>query len=282
LIREDVGVRLEQADHLVGGGDRLAGENAALGLGDDLFDHRAIAGDLGPPQGSRPGRGGGERLAGLPQIGEAVAGDLEEIAIGGDALLPAAAIFDGAQALPGGAAMVTPGAVAAGAQPIGRLQQAHHHTHRIAQKAAVARRVDRRGGDGRIEPHHAAVLELVVAGARQQRPIDRLPGLAPDRADGLVQHRLLRAEAERQPREGAKRGGVFQMEGQFLVAQLAVLLEQRAAQSRLGWQALPSGLFDGTLAEVARHQADQVAVLVEPRGHRLELAPDLVFCETIE
>jgi hypothetical protein len=72
------------------------------------------------------------------------------------------------------------------------------------------------------------------------------------------------------------------VEGEFLVAQLAVLLEQRTAQSCLGRQALPSSLFDGTLAEVARHQADQAAVRVEPRGHRLELAPDLVFCETIE
>jgi hypothetical protein len=36
------------------------------------------------------------------------------------------------------------------------------------------------------------------------------------------------------------------MEGQLLIAQLAVLLEERAAQYRFGRQPLPSGVLDAT------------------------------------
>src|SRR3954470_15698564 len=37
--------------------------------------------------------------------------------------------------------------------------------------------------------------------------------------------------------------GILEMEGQFLVAQLAVLLEKRTAQHRLSGQTVPSGLL---------------------------------------
>ena len=47
------------------------------------------------------------------------------------------------------------------------------------------------------------------------------------------------------------------MERQFLVAQLAILLEQGTTQDRLGRQALPSGGLDGAAAQIARDQAKQ-------------------------
>ncbi len=40
------------------------------------------------------------------------------------------------------------------------------------------------------------------------------------------------------------------MEGQFLVAQLAVLLEKRTAQHRLSGQTVPSGLLHPVAAQV--------------------------------
>src|SRR3954471_16436426 len=43
--------------------------------------------------------------------------------------------------------------------------------------------------------------------------------------------------------KGPERGGVLEMEGQFLVAQLAVLLEKRTAQHRLSGQTVSSGLL---------------------------------------
>src|SRR4051812_5938117 len=99
-------------------------------------------------------------------------------------------------------------------------------------QAAVARRMHERRRDRAVEAHDAAVLDLLLPGARQQRSIDRLPGLGSDRANRLVQHRFLRAPRPRQAGKGPERGGVLEMEGQFLVAQLAVLLEKRTAQHR--------------------------------------------------
>ena len=72
------------------------------------------------------------------------------------------------------------------------------------------------------------------------------------------------------------------MKGQLLVAQLAVLLEQRAAQHRLRRQALPSGRAHAVAAQVLRHQPEQRAMRIQPLRHRLQLAADLVPGEDIE
>ncbi len=91
---------------------------------------------------------------------------------------------------------------------------------------------------------------LVAPGAGKQRPIDRLPCLGPDRADRLVQDRLLRGPANRHPGEGAERRGVLKMERQLVVAQLPMLLQERAAQHRLHRQAAPTRLLDAVTAQV--------------------------------
>jgi hypothetical protein len=72
------------------------------------------------------------------------------------------------------------------------------------------------------------------------------------------------------------------MKGQLLIAQLAVLLEQRAAQDALRRQALPSGLLDPVPAQVPCDQAEQLAVVVQSLRHRLQLTADLVPGEQIE
>src|SRR5271157_739792 len=86
----------------------------------------------------------------------------------------------------------------------------------------------------------------------------------------------------RQTGEDAKRGGVFKVKRQLLIAQLAMLLEKGAAQDRLGRQALSPGLLDAIPAEILRHQPDDLAMLVQPLRHRLQLAADLVIGEEIE
>src|SRR5271155_4313093 len=57
---DDVGVRLEQADDFLVGGDRLAMKDSTLGLGDDPLDQRTIVAELGLPQ------RGGHRVRRLP------------------------------------------------------------------------------------------------------------------------------------------------------------------------------------------------------------------------
>ena len=72
------------------------------------------------------------------------------------------------------------------------------------------------------------------------------------------------------------------MERQLLVAQLAMLLQQGAAQHRLRRQPLAPGLFDPVPTQVRHDQTAELAVIVEPRRHRLQLAADLVLGEEIE
>jgi hypothetical protein len=91
-----------------------------------------------------------------------------------------------------------------------------------------------RGGDRAVEPHDLAGLDFLLPRADEQDAIDRFPRLGPDGADCHVQHRLLRRLRQRQSGEGSKRGGVLQMKRQLLIAELAMLLEKRAAQDRRG------------------------------------------------
>jgi hypothetical protein len=63
---------------------------------------------------------------------------------------------------------------------------------------------------------------------------------------------------------------------QLLVAQLAVLFEQRAAQHRFRWQSTPPRLANPIAAQIAAHQAQQLPMLVQPPRDCLQLAADLV------
>ena len=72
------------------------------------------------------------------------------------------------------------------------------------------------------------------------------------------------------------------MKRQLLVAQLAMLLEKRAAQDRLGRQAFSSGFLDAVSAQILGRQPDELAMLVQPLRHRLQFAADLVPGEEIE
>jgi hypothetical protein len=72
------------------------------------------------------------------------------------------------------------------------------------------------------------------------------------------------------------------MKRQLLITQLTVWLEQRTAQHRLRRQAPPPSLLDAVPAQVRRDQAEQLAVVIQPLRHRLQLTTDLVSGEQSE
>ena len=191
-----------------------------------------------------------------------------------------AGIFDRARPLLRRAPMVAP--LETADQGVGRLQQPDQHADRIPEKTAVARLMHERGGDRAVEPHDLAGLDSLLTRAGEQSAIDRLPGLGPDGADCPMQHRLLRGPRQRQPGEGSKRGRVLKMKRQLFIAHLAMLLEKRAAQDRLGRQAFSPGLLNPVAAQILRRQTGELAMLVQPLRHRLQLSADLVIGEEIE
>jgi len=69
------------------------------------------------------------------------------------------------------------------------------------------------------------------------------------------------------------------MKGQLLVAQLPVLLEQRAAHHRFRRQAVSSGLLDPVPTQIAGCQTQQRTVFVEPLRDGFQLAADFVLRE---
>ena len=72
------------------------------------------------------------------------------------------------------------------------------------------------------------------------------------------------------------------MKRQLLVAQLAILLEQRAAQHGLRRQTVAARLLHAVPTQIAHHQAQQRTVLVEPLRSGFQLAADLVFREDVK
>ena len=69
---------------------------------------------------------------------------------------------------------------------------------------------------------------------------------------------------------------IFEVKGQFLVGELALLLQDRAAQHRFRRQPAPPGLVQPVAPQVTRHQAHQDALPIKPVRDRLQLAANLV------
>jgi hypothetical protein len=96
---DDVGMGLEQADQLVTGRHRFAGQHSTLTVCDDLLDQRLIVADLGLPEfDHRIGRHAQLRRR-LPQIGQSRAGDFDQRAIQLHASGSTSGEWDGAVAL---------------------------------------------------------------------------------------------------------------------------------------------------------------------------------------
>jgi hypothetical protein len=72
------------------------------------------------------------------------------------------------------------------------------------------------------------------------------------------------------------------MEGQLFVTQLALLLQQRAAQHAFRRQSPPPGLAHLLPPQIARNQTDQPALAIQPLRHRLQLAADVVLRKNLE
>jgi hypothetical protein len=191
-----------------------------------------------------------------------------------------AGVFDRARPLLRRPPMVAPFETAD--QGVSRLQQPNQHVDRIPEETTVAGLMHERSGDGAVEPHNLAGFDFLLFRADKQGAIDRLPGLGPNGADRSVQRRLLRRPRQRQPREGSKRSRVLEMKRQLLIAQLAMLLEKRAAQDRFSRQAFSPGLLDAVAAQILGRQPDEFAMLVQPLRHRLQLAADRVIGKEIE
>ena len=280
---DDIGVRLKQADHLLVGGDRFAMQDPTLGLGDDPLDQRPIMAELGPP------RRGGQRVRRSPQqrrglggVGQGRAGQRDQIAIKLD---PFRSIFPRAYSYPSRpllrhAPTIMPREIQRSRRR--PLQQPHQDMDGVPEKRAVARVMHQGGGDGAVDPHDLPVFEFLLPRTGNQSPIDRLPGLGTDGTDSPMQRRFLRGPGQRQPRKGSKRSRVFEIKGQFLVTQLALLFEQRAAQDRLGRQppspGLPSRRPDADPPPPAR----SVHAGVQPARNRLQFAADLVLRKDIK
>lgn len=169
ILHEDVGVRFEERDQLLGGGDGLAVEHAARGLVDHLRDAREQRGEMpahAVPRGRR-----GQTLE-VRQRAGGVSGhrlrELEELAV--------------ARAAPGGPlrremrnlhcaplrAMEVPVIRGEPRPRLGLPQRALEHPDGIEQETRIGRRMNGHGHHGGIHAHGAGELDRPRGGARHE------------------------------------------------------------------------------------------------------------------
>ena len=101
-----------------------------------------------------------------------------------------------------------------------------------------------------INADHAYGLDLLLFSVADDLPVDRLPGLFPQELDVLLEDRLAGVLAHLQTGEGAEGVRVFQMKGQLLVCQLAMLLQDGATQHLFGVHPLTAGGGAGRTCQV--------------------------------
>lgn len=99
-------MRVEEADQLLVGRHRLAGQYPPLAPSDDAFDHRPIVTNLEPPQCDERSARHGQSLVRLLQIGQGHAGDCDQFAVELDPIGSTARELDPAGGLLGCAAMI--------------------------------------------------------------------------------------------------------------------------------------------------------------------------------
>ena len=108
--------------------------------------------------------------------------------------------------------------------------------------------------------------------------MDGLPCLFPYRLDVLLEDRLRGILAHLEPGEAPEGIRVFQMKGELLVSELAVLLEDGAAEHLLGGHPFPAGIGTMGLDEVLKDKVHDRWGGIEDLGHLFELFHDRASC----
>ena len=117
--------------------------------------------------------------------------------------------------------------------------------------------MDRAEGHRAIEPYHATGFNPVRGGGLEQMTVDGFPRLRSDGADRLVQGRLLGKLVYRQSGKGAEGHRVRQIKGQFLIAELPILLQHGTPQNALGGKPSATGRPNLATTQIDCHQVGQ-------------------------
>lgn len=171
VLPDDVGVLLEERDHLLAGRDALAAEHAAAGLVDHLLGQQDEVVELGRQRGAAWIAVAMlfERLLDLASPAGDLVGDAQQVLVGATALPPALRI-EHSEPAPRGPSQTAGEAGASGTQQVaGAPHQTRQHPHAVPQKLGVRRRVDGGLDDRRIESYRSG-------------PCGRTRSLAPGRS----------------------------------------------------------------------------------------------------
>jgi hypothetical protein len=269
LLDDDVGVVLEEGDYFLRGGNLLPLEDPPVCLVDHLVEDA-----------DRPRQLLGQDLAGK-EVVHALALMVIEFRYGHKGILPNLAgiheqffvcfladrillgVEDGQDLLLDHPPMVAVQIAGSRGQLLAFGQPASDDPDPIGQKSRVGGMVDVSLHGSGIDADLTAGLDLCLFRIADDLPVDRLPGLFPQRLDVLLEDRLAGILPHLQAGEAAEGVRVLQMKGQLLVGELAILLQDGAAQHLFGGHPLPAGGGAGRAHQVPIDQIQHLGGGIE-------------------
>lgn len=282
-LLDDIGVALEKGDDLIAGRNLLAEKHTPPGLIDHPIEDRER-----PLKSLRQISGidhissfralkAVELRDGLQSISPHLTSDLEQIPVGGLPILFLLGVLDLQD--PALHPPVVIGEVVGGLGPqrssLGQI--ARDQTDAVLEERGIRWMVDVGFNRRRIDANLPSLLHSAGGGIRDDHPMDLLPGLITEGTDVFLERRVRGALPPVEAGKGTEASRVLQMEGKLLVGEIAVVLQNRAADHLLCAHAQAPGL--GTLKphEVPMGKLDDLRVFLQDPRDLQKLFSDLTF-----
>jgi hypothetical protein len=152
----------------------------------------------------------------------------------------------------------------------------------ILQKPGVCGIVDVTLNGRRVKPNRTTFLHPLGFSIADEQPIDRLPGTGPQPLDVLLKGRYSRPLPHPKPRKSTKRMRILQMEGQLLIAQIAILLQYGTSKDLLGRHPLTARIRALAPNHILIHKFIHAWVLIENPRDGLQFPGHFVAWHGVE
>lgn len=224
VLDDDVRVRLEDGDELLGGRHLLAVEHAALRLVEHPVHPRQKRAKLRREgfEDDDPGGSLDDASGVVPDYPRYA----EQVAVLRHHVLATAMKLDHVGAPPCSASVIGEECAHRRLVLSDSVHQPRRDADAVPQQARIGRLMDGRIHDRRVAPDRAPPLDALLLRETDQDPVDRFPRLGPDPLHVGLEALVTRPVPEAQPHEGSEGRGILKVELQLPVAQAVDLLQQ--------------------------------------------------------
>jgi len=161
-------------------------------------------------------------------------------------------------------------------------QQSGDHPHSVHQKTRIGRVMDVGFHRGGVQPNGSSFLDTLAPCVFQNRPVGRLPGGLAQSLDVLLEGRTARLLPHSQLGKCPKAPRILQVESQFFVCQVPVLLQDGATENLFSRHPRASRLRVLHADQIALNLVKDLGILIDDLGDGLQFLANLVSRDNVE